>query len=387
MADTTYAGYSEYLEGEKKIAESTKTTAIDAANKKKKSTYEEAGALRDSQIVDAQAAYAQNKATYGAKAEAMLSMGLTGRGYSDYIDSQAYATQRADVQAANNSYAEATRIADQTATDEINKATATYNERISQLNEAGASYAEEQKRIISQNYATVREKAMNGELSDADVYSYANEFGFDESQIEELETINSNKRAEWGKSINTGESTFRDYDGQLMSKAAAQQILDEYLSNPWMQSDENKDIARQLQETFNKIYKVDVKGGNISATEETIASGDTFYVQFKSDSPLAVKSTGICNDEKVIAAASDVTDELMFKHNGNIYIKKNGNVYGLSAASGYDADWGTINSVFDGDNSHYNEQTNNEQTNSVTDANKPADAYYHPRARTQTNRR
>ena len=51
--------------------------------------------------MDARSSYEQNKASYGANAEAMGSMGLAGSGYSDYLNSKAYAQQRAETQAAN----------------------------------------------------------------------------------------------------------------------------------------------------------------------------------------------------------------------------------------------------------------------------------------------
>lgn len=56
---------------------------------------------RERGIVDADSSYEQNVATYGAKAEAMGRMGLSGSGYGDYLNTKAYAQQRADVQEAN----------------------------------------------------------------------------------------------------------------------------------------------------------------------------------------------------------------------------------------------------------------------------------------------
>lgn len=56
---------------------------------------------RERGVVDARSSYEQNLASYGANAEAMGRMGLTGGGYSDYLNSKAYAQQRAETQAAN----------------------------------------------------------------------------------------------------------------------------------------------------------------------------------------------------------------------------------------------------------------------------------------------
>lgn len=66
---------------------------LDAANKQAEQTKARA-------MADAETAYSQNKATYGSNGETMAQMGLSGGGYSDYLNAQAYAQKRADVQVA-----------------------------------------------------------------------------------------------------------------------------------------------------------------------------------------------------------------------------------------------------------------------------------------------
>ena len=58
-------------------------------------------ANRQKTITDSAAARAKQVGTYGANAERLASMGLTGGGYSDYLTAQAHAAHRGDVQAAN----------------------------------------------------------------------------------------------------------------------------------------------------------------------------------------------------------------------------------------------------------------------------------------------
>lgn len=58
-------------------------------------------AKRQKTITDSAAARAKQVGTYGANAERLASMGLTGGGYSDYLTAQAHAAHRGDVQAAN----------------------------------------------------------------------------------------------------------------------------------------------------------------------------------------------------------------------------------------------------------------------------------------------
>ena len=112
------------------LSEETKNAVYAAAEAARVREYEQADIARQRGIVDASTAYEQNKATYGANAEALASMGLTGGGYSDYLNAQAYAAQRGEVQAANSD-AEAAKRAARYAEDEKKLAAdATYAENV-----------------------------------------------------------------------------------------------------------------------------------------------------------------------------------------------------------------------------------------------------------------
>lgn len=80
-----------------------------AADKKK--AEEEANIAHERAVVDAQNAATQNEAFYGAQAERLASMGLTGSGYGDYIAAQSYAQSRGEAQAAHGQRATAFRLA------------------------------------------------------------------------------------------------------------------------------------------------------------------------------------------------------------------------------------------------------------------------------------
>lgn len=87
--------------------EARRKAGLELAGQVKTDAYENAEIERERGVVDARSSYAQNLASYGAKAERIGDMGLTGSGYSAYLDSKAYAQQRAETQAAN---AEATTV-------------------------------------------------------------------------------------------------------------------------------------------------------------------------------------------------------------------------------------------------------------------------------------
>lgn len=106
---------------------------------------------RQRQIVDANSAYMQGRALYGANAERMASMGLTNSGYGEYLMGKAYATQRGEVQNANR-----------TAQQRIDQA---YYEEGILKQQADAKYAEDLIRIQDQqnaDYAALYDSALKG---------------------------------------------------------------------------------------------------------------------------------------------------------------------------------------------------------------------------------
>lgn len=94
-------------------------------------------------IVDASTMAEQQKATYGANAEQLGRMGLNVSGYSDYLNSQAYATGMAYRQAAN---AQATDI----------KRQATYQEALARL-EADKAYSQATAEADKTYYGAMKE--------------------------------------------------------------------------------------------------------------------------------------------------------------------------------------------------------------------------------------
>lgn len=111
-------------------AEENRQTAYAAADRQLEESNAIAEQTRERAIVDANSSYQQNLAGYGANAEAMANMGLTGSGYSDWLNASAYAQNRGDIQAANaqseTAKREARYIADQTK----NQADTTYNDAV-----------------------------------------------------------------------------------------------------------------------------------------------------------------------------------------------------------------------------------------------------------------
>ena len=89
-AETSTMTYEQYIAEQKAREEEKRQAAL-----------KEAEIYKERAAADAQASYMQNMSTYGVNAENMAQMGLTGGGYSDYLNAQAYAQKRGEMQTAS----------------------------------------------------------------------------------------------------------------------------------------------------------------------------------------------------------------------------------------------------------------------------------------------
>lgn len=110
-----------YANEYKNIAYQNAANAYDYAAK-------EANLNKERAVIDANNSYAKNLATYGTNAEALGRMGVNSGGYGEYIQSRAYAQNRADKQAAYGSYSEGMRLAADAKNQAELNATLAYND-------------------------------------------------------------------------------------------------------------------------------------------------------------------------------------------------------------------------------------------------------------------
>ena len=160
----------------------------------KQNALRQAESERERAVIDARSSYAQNLATYGANAEQLAAMGLSGSGYSDYINQQAYATQRAETQNAN-AQAEATKVAaeQQANSDKLN-AELSYAEnmqgnaeKLAQYQQQKAEEAKAEEEQKKQYYAALLTSANTGEYTSDQLASLGAQYGLDEVQISQLQ--------------------------------------------------------------------------------------------------------------------------------------------------------------------------------------------------------
>lgn len=188
-----------------------------AAGKDKAAAIRAAEAARERGIVDASTAYRQMLASYGANAEKLAGMGLTGSGYSDYLSGKAYATSRAEAQNANKEADEAIRSAESSYSQALGQAK--YNKMMA---EADAENTYSQALLNAEisrdtgkyeastagaasgtsNYNRLRIE-ITGDASDDDIAAYADEYGFTPEQVSELTRIRNEKKTSAAESTRT----------------------------------------------------------------------------------------------------------------------------------------------------------------------------------------
>lgn len=385
----------------------------------KQNALQQAESERERAVIDARSSYEQNKATYGANAEQLAAMGLSGSGYSDYLNQQAYATQRAETQNAN-AQAEATKLAaeQQANSDKLN-AELSYAEnmqgnaeKLAQYQQQKAEEAKAEEEQKKQYYAALLTSANTGEYTSEQIASLGAQYGLDEAQISQLQAAADKYKSDqqslsytealqmisdYGADLdvsyletllNTGSVSQEQYDqlmaqyskeliesgdlanedtdkiddlhqsGQIseedynkqkeqwnsqidtsdaffnsgsMSASEAKKQLDKILNNEWT-SEENK---KALQKTYDSLYKVvtnDVRFNNdggwwIFGSTDMDDVGNNFSLIDDSGFKYRIESGGKVTDSAITSIARDVADGSIFGLRGQIYYKKDGNIY------------------------------------------------------------
>ncbi len=129
-------------------------TAKENAKENKIHTETTAAIAKERNLVDADTAYKLNDVKYGAEAEAMGRMGLTGSGMGEYRQAEAYAQNRADRQA---SYAEYDRV--------MREAQHKYDQDMFAISGEELKYAEGERAAIDSSYDTFIAGINNGTMT------------------------------------------------------------------------------------------------------------------------------------------------------------------------------------------------------------------------------
>ena len=240
--------YEEYIASEKQRAEEERQAA-----------HKEAEIAKERATVDAQSSYAQNKATYGANAETMAQMGLTGGGYSDYIDSQAYAQKRADIQQANVVEAATKQGAD-----------TEYSDKISELNAKQITYNEEQQTYKNNTYSALLAEAQNPNTTYTaeSIREIAEKAGLSEEEIQglvnTLTTTKDTAKTEADNAKNTELYNSLWIEVQKPDTAYTVDSLTEFMRRNGMSEEDITALTGILQSTLSKTEADNAKNNSTS---------------------------------------------------------------------------------------------------------------------------
>ena len=259
-------------------------------------------------VIDANAAYEQNKATYGANAETLRHQGMTGSGYSDYIDAQAYAASRGEIQEANKRASQSKETANKTYSENVitrlDKQNEAYQKMLTDENtsifsinaaaSAGTITQEQSEKLIghiqNNNYLAFSYEISSGDTFDPDAVRIALEAGeLTQEQVDKL-------KGEYMASIQKIDAS-KYFSGKTQDIARAE--LETIETDPWI-TDEVKDkFNYEYNAIFNPSANVTAEANKVeqnqTSSSSTSASDydiDIFDAAFTSSSFGQYQDTG-----------------------------------------------------------------------------------------------
>lgn len=354
---------------------SSKSNADDAY----KQAVADAELERQRATLEADRNYSRALSNYGSNAAALSNMGLTGSGYSAYLDSQAYAQRQGDINAANINKQTALTNAQNARDAAYQQADATY-----------ASYLEQQKanQLTSFNnfYSNIesytgndidRLASENGlsseqtqQLKDArSQYTYAQFLGANNYTIKDLDDalaygnldkptydkLKDNITVLKEEDISAGLFADNSEDGGLIPYKEATNLIKD-LKDAGADEKTLEKVEKLLDETYRAssptktvTFSKDViaanpgKAGNNFTVKD--AEGNVYYVQYSGDVEDANSNVAHAAQRTAVK-----TNEL-FLFNGKVYYKGNdGKYYGVEKrAFAYDYSWNKLMKLFNKD--------------------------------------
>lgn len=274
--------YKENLDRQKEMIEDQKQRALEQAELQRQQAEQNAEKERERSVIDARSSYEQNKATYGAQAETLANMGLTGSGYSDYINAQAYANQRAETQNANAN-AEQTKnnanyVADnakleieQNAGQSNLSAETTYAENMANNDAAIAQYKQQKEEEKKSTYSELLNYANNGTYDSEQLKSLADKYGLSEADINNLTgAAEAYKNNKYKENYANALDNIAQYGSQLDNN-----YLDNMYKMDLISKEQYEELKSQLsnkikEDMDNSISSGDATGESIQATIDNV---------------------------------------------------------------------------------------------------------------------
>lgn len=251
----------------------------------KQNALQQAESERERAVIDARSSYEQNKATYGANAEQLAAMGLSGSGYSDYLNQQAYATQRAETQNAN-AQAEATKLAaeQQANSDKLN-AELSYAEnmqgnaeKLAQYQQQKAEEAKAEEEQKKQYYAALLTSANTGNYTAEQLAELGKQYGLSEEQITSITDAANTYKA------NTQKSNYSNLMIDVENRAINKTILDTALKNDNISQEQYNDLLSRYQtntyDDYSSVINTDFSQADTSVIDNAYNRGEITKTQY-----------------------------------------------------------------------------------------------------------
>jgi len=258
---------------------------------------------RERANIDARSSYAQNLSQYGKVGEQMQSMGLSGSGYGEYLNAQAYAQQRAEQQAANASATAAKRdaqytadqtklAADQQANSDKLNAKLSYEQNVNQNAGELAKYqqqkAEEAKAKAEQEeaerkaaYAELLSQANSGSYSKEQLQELATKYGLSESDIASItDAADKYKQSKYSENYASAIDNINQYGSELEADYLDNLLELDYISKEQYDSLKEKYNNKVALESKKKIEE-SMESGDYGSIEATLENADKLYAEKK----------------------------------------------------------------------------------------------------------
>ena len=305
---------------------------------------------RQKEVIAANNAYNSSRAISGANADALSRMGLTGSGYSRYLDSQAYAQKQG---AANLAY--------QNKQSAINQAQSIKNNAYQQADGLYADYLAQQE--VNKNNAYANIYSNIGTFSLGDIERLGATMGLEQTDIDALKsaknelTYASLLGSEYGQKtldnlVGTGHLS-ADSPGYNALKNDMIKIDASDLPN--MFNDQSYDVSKETLEklkpliddaTYTDLKKQFDEDFGVTRANVTLKQGTLLKKNAgKSHRAISVKDSAgnkytvtysgnaLSGELKNAADANNINNNEVFKLRGNLYIKIDGEYYELSNAT------------------------------------------------------
>ena len=304
---------------------------------------------RQKEVIAANNAYNSSRVNSGANAAALSAMGLSRSGYSDYLESQAYAQKQG---AANLAY--------QNKQSAINQAQSIKNNAYQQADGLYADYLGQQE--VNKNNAYANIYSNLGTYSLNDIERLGATMGLEQTDIDALKsaknelTYASLLGSEYGqKTLDNLVGTGNLYADSPEYNALKNDMIKIDASDlPNMFKNQSYDVSKsslerlkplvddatyaELEKQFNADFGVTTNG--VTLKQGTILKknagkdGRAISVKKGEDKYTVTYSGGKLGGElKKAADAQNISNNEVFKLGGKLYIKIDGTYYGLDKAS------------------------------------------------------